>query len=164
MSVSQQTRAIATSAPVELRGAAAAGRLLEPNASARLLARVFAGRLDRALIDGADPASSPRLAARAAQLSSASTRRALADALDGLVRAAQRPQRRWWALSSPSSVLANSSQLHELASLLDGRGPVYARGVALVSELLHDGTGPVYQGRAGDLARALSDARTALCG
>jgi hypothetical protein len=164
MSVSQQETKTARPAVRKLGGADTAARLLEPRAFSRLSARVLSGRLDRALLDGADPATSPRLAARAAQLSSPGTRAALADALDGLVRAAQGPQRRWWALASPSSVRANSSELHALASLLDSRTPVYARGVAHVNQLLHDGSGPAYQGDATRLARALSDARAALYG
>ena len=162
MSVSQQTPFTGHGVPAGLRGAATSGHLFEPSAPARLLSRAFSGRLDRALIDGADPAGSALLAARASELSAAPMRNELADALDGLVRAAQGPQRRWWALSSPASVLANSSELHSLASLLDSSTPVYARGVALVVQLLSDGTGPAYQGDATSLARALSDARTAL--
>jgi hypothetical protein len=150
--------------PQELFQARAASRVLEPAAGARLIARMLGGRLDRALIEGADPAGSARLAARASQLSSARSRRELAGAIDALVRAAQGPQRRWWALASPSSVLANSAELHALASLLDSDTPVYARGVALARELLRDGTGPAYRGDATRLARAVSDARAAMRG
>jgi hypothetical protein len=162
MSVSQQTRPLRATAATGVLTAHAAARVLEPSASARLLARVFSHRADRALIDGADPSASPVLAARAARLGAARTRSELARALEALVRAAQGPQRRWWALSSPTSVLANSSELHALASLLDSGAPVYARGVAAVNQLLSDGTGPAYQGDATRLARAVGDARSAL--
>src|SRR5690242_6884314 len=83
-------------------------RALRPPLSARIAARVFAGRLDRALIEGADPVSSPRLAARAERLTSRSTRRELADGLDRLIATAQLPPPRRRSLPHHSSVLANS--------------------------------------------------------
>jgi hypothetical protein len=133
-----------------------------PAALSRLLARSLAPRLDGALIAGADPAGSTLLAARAALLTSARMRGSLADSLHSLVRAAQGPQRRWWALGSRDAVLANASELDALAMLLASQTPLYARGLALLNELLTDGTGPAYRGDATALSRALSDARTAL--
>jgi hypothetical protein len=131
-------------------------------AVSRVLARPLARRLDVALIAGADPSRSALLAARAALLTSARTRGSLADSLHGLVRAAQGPQRRWWALGSRATVLANASELDSLAMLLTSETPLYARGLALVNQLLTDGVGPAYHGDATALARALSDARIAL--
>jgi hypothetical protein len=139
-----------------------AERVLEPHRRARIAARVRSTSLDRALIEGADPASSPRLAARAALLTSRQSRVSIADGLERLVRAAQGPQRRWWSLSWPSSVLANSSELHALASLLHDHSPVYARGVAILNQLLTDGAGSGYGGDGEALARTLGDARLAL--
>ncbi len=144
--------------------AVVAHQLFGARLGTRLAARVGAGPLDRALIAGADPAASRRLAARAARLSSNTTRIALADGLDGLVRAAAGPHRRWWALSRHEGVLANRDELHSLATLLRGTTPVYARGIALLNETLTDGTGPAYHGDATALARRLSDARAALGG
>ena len=51
-----------------------ATRLLGPSAAVRITARLRRSMLDRALTDGTDLAASPLLAARAAQLGSASTR------------------------------------------------------------------------------------------
>jgi hypothetical protein len=133
-----------------------------PAALSRLLARSLGPRLDGALIAGADPAGSTLLAARAALLTSARMRGSLADSLHGLVRAAQGPQRRWWALGSRAAVLANASELDALAMLLASQTPLYARGLALLNELLTDSTGPAYRGDATALSRALSDARSAL--
>jgi hypothetical protein len=118
--------------------------------------------LDRALIDGADPAGSPRLAARAAVLGSRRSRTELAEGLERLVSQAQAPHRRWWALEAPDAVLANSSELHSLASLLHSDTPLYVRGVASLRELLADGRGPAYRGGGTALARALSDARAGM--
>jgi hypothetical protein len=140
-----------------------AHRALQPSLSARLAARLLARRLDRALIAGADPVSSPRLAARAALLTSPSTRGELADGLDRLVASAQLPPQRRRALPRHSSVLANSALLRELATMLRDTCPLYADGVAMVHSLLTDGTGPVYS--AGDgraLEGALLRARAAL--
>lgn len=137
-------------------------RTAMPAAVSRLLAHSLARRLDGALIAGADPASSALLAARAAHLTSAQMRGSLADSLHGLVRAAQGPQRRWWALGSRGAVLANASELDALAMLLASQTPLYARGLALLNQLLTDGLGPAYRGDATALSRALSDARSAL--
>jgi hypothetical protein len=133
-----------------------------PAALSRLLARSLGRRLDGALIAGVDPAGASLLAARAALLTSERMRGSLADSLHGLVRAAHGPQRRWWALGSRTAVLANASELDALAMLLTSERPLYAQGLALISRLLTDGTGPAYQGDATALARALADARAAL--
>lgn len=138
-------------------------RVLRPPLRARVAARVFARRLDRALIEGADPVRSPRLAARAARLTSPSTRGDLADGLDRLIATAQLPPPRRRSLPRHSSVLANSSLLRDLAAMLRGSGPLYVSGIAMLCTLLTDGTGPVYRasdGRA--LERELLRARAAL--
>jgi hypothetical protein len=130
---------------------------------ARVAARVFARRLDRALIAGADPASSPRLAARAALLTSRSTRSELADGLDRLIASAQLPPARRRSVPRHSSVLANSKQLRELAAMLRDTRPLYVSGIAMLCALLTDGTGPVYNGSDGRaLESELLRARAAL--
>jgi hypothetical protein len=137
-----------------------AQRALRPPRGARLAARLLAGRLDRALIDGADPSTSPRLAARAAMLTSRSTRSELADALDVILASAQRPPSRGRALPRHASVLANAALLRELAGVLRGPAPLYADGIAMVRRLLIDGTGPMYTSRDGTaLERELRRAR-----
>lgn len=126
-----------------------AQRALRPSWSARVAARVFASRLDRALIEGADPESTPRLAARAAILTSRSTRSDLADGLDVILASAQRPPSRLRALPRHTSVLANAALLRDLSTVLRGPGPLYASGIARVHQLLTDGTGPMYTSRDG---------------
>jgi hypothetical protein len=161
MSVSQKPQVLGAARPAaESRSRSI--RTATPVALSRLLARALARRLDGALIAGADPAGSALLAARAALLTSARMRGSLADSLHGLVRAAQGPQRRWWALGSRATVLANASELDGLAMLLASETPLYAQGLALLNRLLTDGTGPAYHGDATALSRALADARTAL--
>ncbi len=140
-----------------------AQRTVRPPRSARVAARLLAGRLDRALIDGADPCTSPRLAARAAMLTSRSTRSELADGLDVILASARRPPSRGRALPRHASVLANADLMRELAGVLRGPAPLYAAGIARVRRLLTDGTGPMYTSRDGiALERELRKARAAV--
>jgi hypothetical protein len=137
-------------------------RGLNPGRLARLAARLRGPSLDAALIGGADPARSRLLAARAASLSSREGRVTIAEGIERLVRMAQGPQRRWWALSSRNTVLANSSELHALAALLRSERPLYARGVAILRQLLTDSSSVAYGDEAEGLARRLVSARAAL--
>jgi hypothetical protein len=140
-----------------------AQQAMHPPWSARVAARVLAGRLDRALIEGADPASSPRLAARAAMLTSRCTRSELADGLDVVLASAQRPPSRRRVLPRHASVLANAALLRELSNVLRSPAPLYASGIARVHQLLTDGSGPMYTSRDGiALERELREARAAV--
>jgi hypothetical protein len=140
-----------------------ADRALRPPRSARVAARVMGARLDRALIAGADPCASPRLAARAALLTSRATRSELAHDLEVVLASAQKPPSRNRAVPLHSSVLANAALLRELAGILRGPAPLYAGGIARVHRLLTDGTGPMYAGRDGAaLERELREARAAV--
>jgi hypothetical protein len=112
-----------------------------------LLAGCLAARLDRELADGARPEASPVLAARAMRLTSAKHRRDLAASLQRLTASpslgvagyqTQVPVRR-------TRVLRSAPELAELVGHLVQRGPVPVRGVAMVSQLLADGGGPLYR-------------------
>lgn len=137
---------------------------LHPSRAALLLARMRAGRLDRALALGADPAGSELLAARAALLLRKRMRTTIAEGLERLEQAGRDPARRWSAARPREAVRANAPLLLELAQLLRGSDPVYAPGVAILSTLLSDGAGPAYHGSETDLARPLGKARAALHG
>jgi hypothetical protein len=139
-----------------------AERALSPSWRARLAARLFGAGLDRALIDGADPAASQPLCARAGRLTSPPIRRDLAEGLELIASRAQTPSRRWWAVPRVSAADANAEQLRELAALLRDRPAPQARGVAIVLRLLSDGTGPMYNGNAAALERELREARAAI--
>jgi hypothetical protein len=150
---------------LEAERAQRARRALEPPRSARLAARMLGGRLDRALIAGADPADSPLLAARAAQLTTRAARAELADGLELLLARAQRPPSRRALVVRHASILANAELVRELADTLRGPAPLYARGLAMIHSLLTDGTGPVYASRDGAaLERELRRACGAVCG
>jgi len=100
----------------------------------RLLARCAAARLDRELAAGTPPETSAGLAARAMALTSAKARRDLATSV---------PVNR--ARISQAAV-----PLAHLAECLAAPGPVPVQGVAMVSRLLADGTGPLYREASGD--------------
>jgi hypothetical protein len=101
--------------------------------------------LDRLLAAGADPAWDPELGIRAAQITAAKRRRALAVALEAAVRDAHRPPR--WSAAVPlarGAVRAAAHELHLLAeSLVETAAPA-AEGVALAKQLVTDPSSPLY--------------------
>ena len=141
-----------------------AERTIEPSWISRGLARVRAHALDRALISGADPTDSTQLAARACKLTSPANRAQLAAAIERLLDAAVAPPSRAHLAPQRATVLAHDDQLRGLVALLRGQSPLYARGLAMLGELLTDGTGPVYRDQAEALAWRLEEARGALAG
>jgi hypothetical protein len=126
-----------------------------------LLARCQAERLDRALAEGASPEASAALAARAMRLTSLDFRRALAASLRRIVLAAGEPElvrsAQLAASKSPGAgrpprvplrharISQSAQLLAEVATRLAAPGPVPARGVAMVTRLLSEGTGPLYR-------------------
>lgn len=137
----------------------------EPGLPARLAARVRGHALDLALIEGADPAATEQLAARAARLTSMSMRRDVARGLERLALAGRDRPGRWQERPFRRAAEANAPELHALAARLRGTGPLYARGIAMLSRLLTEGAGPAYSDRRGDLLAArLRDARVAMGG
>jgi hypothetical protein len=137
--------------------------LFQPSWAVRFAARIRSESLDRALIEGADPAATPQLAASAARLTTRSMRIRIADHLERLVRSEHEPRSRTRVLPFRGAVRANADELRALAALLRGSTPVYARGVAMLRRRATDGTGPAYTDRSGAaLARRLRDARVAV--
>jgi hypothetical protein len=121
----------------------------------QILACGRAARLDRELAQGARPEASVSLATRAARLTSTPFRHDLAASLRRILVAATEPSRPaapTLGVSRSVRVPLGSTRvgpsaglLAELASLLLEPGPVPVRGVAMVTELLADGTGPLYR-------------------
>jgi hypothetical protein len=140
----------------------------------RVLALCAATRLDRQLAVGASPESSARLAARAIQLTSMKFRRDLASSVQRILaaagdppavmpsRAAAAPPPRLPLSRAQVSLLAGP--LARLAGDLAAPGPVPAQGVAIASQLLADGTSPLYHpvrgADLGDLIETLTRALT----
>ena len=126
----------------------------------RMLARGLAARLDRQLAEGARPEESAVLAARAMLLTSMAYRRALAASLRRMIAASVSPDMRPRLSVARSSagvarqphvplrrdrIAGSASGLAGLAGFLAEQGPVPACGVAMVSQPLADGGGPLYR-------------------
>jgi hypothetical protein len=122
--------------------------------------------LDRELARGDNPLYSAALALRARQLVEPRTRERLAAAVERLVECAQRTPALSEIVWVPHrEILETRSELLGLASRLRDARPVYARGVAMVSRLIHDGTGPAFTPHAGAaMRRAIAAAANALEG
>lgn len=140
-------------------------RLFEPRLTTRLLARGRRFGLDRALAEGADPTSSPLLAARAAQLVRPDNRLRLALALEHFALAGEGHPTRFNVAPRRRAVEANRFALLDLAGTLRRGGLLYARGIAILELVLIDGTGPAYTDPRGEgLARQLELAGASLGG
>jgi hypothetical protein len=139
--------------------------LFEPTLITRLRARSRRFELDHALADGADPSSSPLLAARAGQLVRRPNRYRLAAALEHLALTADAPLTLFGAMPRRRAMQANRWRLLALASTLRKSGLLYARGIAILELVLIDGTGPAYTDAHGEgLARQLELAGASLGG
>jgi len=139
----------------------------------RLLVRCSAARLDRELAAGASPETSVSLAARAMQLTSMKVRRELAASMQRILADANAPPAvmavRAAAVHPPrlplcrARISQSAGPLATLAAYLAAPGPVPVRGVAMVSQLLGDGTGPLYYDGCGDdLGDIIEEATRAL--
>jgi hypothetical protein len=112
-----------------------------------LLARLRAPWLDRQLAAGVVPWRSRVHAARALQLTSARSRRALARSMEMLVERAERPPTPFRGAAIPpcrEQVREAWPLVLAIASRLRSGEPVNAHGVARLRELLSDGAGPCY--------------------
>ena len=139
--------------------------LFEPRLPVRLRARAHRLKLDRALAAGADPSTSPLLAARAAQLVDPGTRQRIAACLEQFAFTADRPRSRVHTLPLRGAVRPNQEALLELARTLRHPQLYYARGIAMLELILADGTGPAYTDPTGEgLARQLALAVQGLTG
>jgi hypothetical protein len=115
----------------------------------RVLARLRAPWLDLALASGADPAGSAQLERRAAHLLSHLNRVRVVGALRQSRRSAgtRIDPRDLRVRVNPEEVQLAERQLVELEELLIGTTPVYCRGVAMASQIVSEGTGPLYAPR-----------------
>jgi hypothetical protein len=112
----------------------------------RLAVRVLASRLDRDIAAGNSPDSTAELALRAHMLVRMSLRRDLARSMQRIVEASTPtgPSRRLSIPVCRDRVAGAMTELQTLVEHLVRPGPVCARGVAQVSALLSDGSGPLY--------------------
>jgi hypothetical protein len=136
----------------------------------RLVARCLAASLDRRLAGGARPEENAVLAARAMVLTSVGYRRALAANLQRVLAASVSPHTRPRLMAASRSagtarqpyiplrrdrIAESASELAGLAGCLAGPSPVPAQGVAMVSQMLADGAGPLYRTGARDDLNAI---------
>jgi hypothetical protein len=141
----------------------------------RAMAGSRAARLDHELAEGISPEASVSLAARAMRLTSMEYRRDLAGSLRRILAAAGDPAVPAAARPAPgasrsvrvplrtSRISHSAPRLAELASQLLQPGPVPVQGVAMLSQLLADGTGPLYrEGGRDDLGAIIERAERAL--
>jgi hypothetical protein len=131
----------------------------------RLGARLAARRLDADLAAGASPDASVGLALRARLLVRTSVRRDLARSAQRILAAAAGPSAgpRLPVPVCRDRVRDATGELAELVTGLLAPGPVPARGVAQVSVLLGDASGPLYhRGSAQDLSATVREIAEAL--
>ena len=129
------------------------------------MTRLLAPSLDRKLAEGRSPESHLLLAARSQILVSPVKRRALADAWADLLAQARTPTgpRHPAVPINGSSILSDELDVRALLAVLVAQTPGQVRGIALLSWLLTDGTGPVYNPhRADELAGLLREATALL--
>jgi hypothetical protein len=122
--------------------------MLAPNgARNRWMARLLASSLDSQLASGLPPESSPLLAARAVAIVSVRMRRELSRSWkDLLVRArgeAHFTSTRRIPLCR-DRIVGAEPEIEAMLEALDAPLPLPARGVAMASLLITDGTGPLY--------------------
>jgi len=112
----------------------------------RLAVRLRSSSLDRQLAHGCAPESNKLLAVRAQVLVTPDMRQALADLWGNLsTRALQFPVMRDLRVPlNREAIAACRAQIDEVRSGLLRRCPISAQGVATASQLLRDGSGPIY--------------------
>jgi hypothetical protein len=112
----------------------------------RIAARLFSPYLDPQIAEGRSPESSLLRAARAQVLVSPAHRRAVAQHLTEVLRLARTPP----SMRSPraplnrAAVRASATALQEVIDTLRASRPLSAHGIAIVDQLLEDGTGPLH--------------------
>lgn len=139
-------------------------RLLAPSPAVTLWARMRARRLDEQLAAGANPVTSPLLAARAAQLATRKSRARIAAGLERLALGSDAPHSLFAILPERGAIEPNRDRLLALAMALRSGEPAYAGGIAEARLIVTDGTGPAFTDRRGEgLTRQLDLAQARLC-
>ena len=114
--------------------------------------------LDDQLASGSSPHATPELELRAAHITRRGERARIALTLERLVKAAQRPPLPGRDVRAPlrrTEILERRPAILRLARDLRELEAPGARGVAMARQLLHNGAGPLYNPRGGDLSAEL---------
>jgi hypothetical protein len=120
------------------------GAVPKPGRLLRLAVWIRRRRLDAELAAGWNPLGSPALALRARQLAEPAQRRCLATAIERALDLARRPAYRSGMIAPCRLDAAAERDLRYIALRLRTSGPIGERGAAIVSKLISDGTGPLY--------------------
>ena len=130
----------------------------------RVVARLRAHSLDRALAAGVPPERSTALALRARRLVDPKTAALFARALQRVLRDAWMPHAMPARMPTRRDAVREAAgDLDDLARRLVAPSPPAVRGIAQVGLLISDGTGPLYSSLGGeDLLAAVRRARAAL--
>jgi hypothetical protein len=136
-----------------------------PNLGLRLRTRWSQNRLDHELACGADPASSPELTLRAAQLQSPGVRSRHANVIVEMIGRAYEPNLGRFTVAGEqqhAEIREYADNLRALVARLRDHRPIDIQGAAMTAELVNDRSSPLY--RAGDqgLGSAVLSARLAL--
>jgi hypothetical protein len=132
----------------------------------RLMARLLASYLDHQLAQGRSPEERGLLGARAQVLVSPVMRVALAENWSNILEQARKPpvMRGHTVPLNRQCIVASEREIHEMIAALVASVPIPVRGSAMVSWLLRDGAGPLYdRRRSADLAGVLREATAQLC-
>jgi hypothetical protein len=127
----------------------------------RLGARLLASYLDRQLAQGRPPEETRLLGARAQVLVSPVMRFTLAEMWSDTLEQVRRPpvMRNPRVPMNRDSIIASGQEIQTMIEALLAPAPVSVRGPAMVSWLLSDGAGPLYdRRRSADVADALREA------
>ena len=132
--------------------------------TARLRARLFAGRLDHDVEDGVAPLPGSPLAVHLVRLTSIDEREALARSLRHALGDARDHHGPFSPRIPvhPDRLAACRDVIDDITLRLHAPRPVRARGMARLRLLLSDGTGPMYRAGRGSLAAELRGVLAAL--
>jgi hypothetical protein len=136
-----------------------------PSLALRVRTRLRRNRLDAELARGVDPAASVELSLRAAQLSSASGRRELANALVEAVGDARGPNLGAFRMKTrrqDAAIREGADDVQALVMRLRADEPIDVRGAAMTARLLNDGASPLHQDSGQALRHAIRAAWVAL--
>jgi hypothetical protein len=136
-----------------------------PTLTLRMRTRWRRDRLDDELASGADPASSPELSLRAAQLKSREVRLRLANAIVEKLGRAHEPNLGRFTPAGyrqHAEVREYADNLRALVARLRDDRPIDLQGAAMTARLVNDRTSPLHRHGSDSLGSAVLSARLAL--
>jgi hypothetical protein len=131
----------------------------------RIHTRLRRNRLDDELASGLDPASTPELSLRAAQLQSPAVRSRLANAIVEVLGRAHEPNLGRFTRAGhrqQAVVRQHAENLRALVTRLRDGHPIDVQGAAMTARLVNDRTSPLYRDGGDSLGSAVLSMRLAL--